>query len=199
MRSLTAPPTLGKESLPHRPRKPRKVQRAPREFTFPEQTEHTGGPGDPPAAFSGAKISDTEWQPYWALARIFNQPSPRQVRNGPFIGAPGIWIYQQYIPGPATTTNIDFVVLPTNGLAKPTAFRIQTEFVHLFPVDGSKYMYDVQQKLAVSGEYDLVDIYDYMYLGDPSGASIIKLIKAGLGLIEPPNPAFAGTAQRVPR
>ena len=198
MRGLPAPPLLKADALPQRPRKPRKVQRAPREFTFPEQTHHTGGPGEPPISFVQAKTSATEWQPYWGLARIFNEPSPANVRNGPFIGAPGIWEYQSYIPGSATTTNIDFVVLPTNGLAKPTAFRIQTEFVHLFPDDGAKYMYDVQQRLAISGEYDVVDLYDYMFMGDPSGASIIKLLKAGLGLIETPNPVFAGTARRIP-
>lgn len=198
MRGLPAIPTIGKEPLPSLPRKPRRVQRPPREFTFPEESPHTGGPGEPPVDFVGAKNSATEWPPYWALARIFGEPSPRLLRQAPFMGAPGIWEYQQYIPGNLSTTNIDFVVLPTNGLAKPTAFRIQTEFVHLFPDDAGKVMYDVAQKLDLSGGYDVVDLYDYMYLGDPTGQAIIQLVKAGLGLIEPPNPALVGTAMRVP-
>ena len=191
-------PTVGKTAMPYKPRRAVVAPQGPREFIFPEERYQTGGPGEAPEAFVAAKTSATEWPPYWGLARIFGEPSPRVLREPPFMGAPGIWEYQQYIPGSIRTTNIDFVVLPTNRLAKPTAFRIQTEFVHLFPEDAGKYMYDVQQRLSIQGAYDVVDIYDYMYMGDPSGEAIIKLLKAGLGLIEPPNPVFSGTVQRVP-
>lgn len=198
MSALPPIPTIGKQNLPQLPRNPRRIQRAPREFAFPAEGTHYGGPGEPPPDFVGAKNSATEWYPYWGLAEIFNEPGPRQLRQGPYVGAPGIWEYQQYIPGGLKTTNIDFVVEPTNGLAPPTAFRIQTEFVHLFPDDGAKVMYDVAQRLDLEGAYEVVDLYDYMFLGDPTGRSIVLLLKAGLGLIEPPNPALAGTARRVP-
>jgi hypothetical protein len=199
MMRLPAVPVIGKDALPQAPRKPRRIQRAPRELTFPAESPHTGGPGDPPPGFVGAKNSATEWQPYWGLARIFGEPVPRILRDGPFIGAPGIWEYQEYIPGGLMATNIDFVVLPTNGLARPTAFRIQTEFVHLFPTQHDKYAADIMYRNHVEeGGFSVVDLYDYMYLGDPSGRAIIQLLKAGLGLIEPANPIATGTAQRVP-
>jgi hypothetical protein len=196
--SIPRLPTIGSVALPQLPRKPRVVQRAPREFTFPADGQRYGGPGEPPPDFVGGKNSRTEWYPYWGLAHIFREPSPRTLRRGPYLGAPGIWEYQEYIPGGLLATNIDFVILPTNGLAPPTAFRIQTEFVHLFPSEHDKYASDILYRNAVEAEYEVVDLYDYMFLGDPSGRAIIQLLKAGLGLIEPANPIAAGTARRVP-
>ena len=198
MRGLPAIPQLGSVALPQTPRKPRRVQRAPREFTFPQEGQHYGGPGDPPPDFVGAKNSQTEWPPYWGFAVIFGEPSPSQVRHGPYLGAPGIWEYQEYIPGNSSTLNIDFVVEPTNGLAPPTAFRVQTEFIHNFPADHEKYAYDLFQRQTLEHEYEVVDLYDYMFMGDPTGRSIIQLLKAGMGLIQPPIQPLIGQARRVP-
>lgn len=199
MRGLPPIPTIGQQQQPYAPRKPRRVQQEPRYLDFPQQRTHTGGPGDPPPNWDEAKTSDTEWYPYWGLARIFGEPSPEHVREAPFVGAPGIWEYQKYIPGGIVTTNIDFLILPTNGLAKPTAIRVQTEFVHLFPQDNDKYAADIiyRNEVELAG-YNVVDIYDYQFLGDPSGQAVIVQLKAAMGLIEQPNPILTGTARRVP-
>jgi hypothetical protein len=198
MRGLPAPPAIGKKQLPQFPRKPRQIERGMREFIFPEQAPHTGGPGDPPAEFVGAKNSAAEWPPYWGLARIFGEPSPRLLRQPPYMGAPGIWEYQEYIPGGLMTTNIDFVVLPSNGLAQPTAIRIQTEFVHGPDAEHGKIAADIMYRNYVEAGYDVVDIWDFDYMADYTGEAIIQLLKEALGLIEPPNPLLSGRWRRVP-
>jgi hypothetical protein len=42
-----------------------------------------------------------------------------------------------------------------------------------------------------------VDLYDYLCLGDDSGQAVIQLLKSALQLIEPPNPIYAHSVQRV--
>lgn len=198
MRGLPPIPVIGKEQLPYTPKRPRRIQRAPRAFAFPEEGQHYGGPGETPLDFVGAKNSATEWYPFWGLAEIFGQPSPRALRHAPYVGVPDIWLYQDYIPGGLLTTNIDFVVLPTNGLAQPTAFRIQTERVHGLPAEHDKYASDIFYRNNLEAGYEVVDIWDFMFLGDPTGQAIIQLLKAGMGLIEAPNPVLTGQFHRVP-
>jgi hypothetical protein len=45
----------------------------------------------------------------------------------------------------------------------------------------------------------VVDIYDYTFSGDPTGAAVMQVVKNALGLIEIPDPLRSGTVRRNPR
>jgi hypothetical protein len=45
--------------------------------------------------------------------------------------------------------------------------------------------------------FDVVDIYDYLYMGDSSGQAAVLAVKYALQLIEPPSPIYTQAVQRV--
>jgi hypothetical protein len=76
------------------------------------------------------------------------------------------------------------------------ALRIQTEWQHNF-TNNAKHIYDVFHRGRAEENFDVVDLYDYLFLGDDSGQAVIQLLKSALQLIEPPNPIYAHSVQRV--
>lgn len=177
--------------------KPETVKRGPRLYEFGKDHGHTGGPGDPPPGFVTIKTTATEWPIYWALAKVFGSPAADKIRRGPFLGGPPWWSYQSYVDvGGLKDTNYDFMVFQPNPYSQPVAIRIQTEGYHNF-VPNAKHQYDVLHRARGEERFDVVDIYDYLYLGDESGTAAILAVKCALQLIEPPNPVYTHGVQRT--
>lgn len=178
-------------------KKPPAVKRGPRIYQATKEPDRYGPPGDAPEAFLTQQTTQTEWIIYWALARIFNNPTPDKVRHAPFEGGWPIWTYQAYVDAQADSqTNIDFVIWAPNGEAKPIAIRIQTEFFHNF-ANVSTQIYDITHRERLQNGFEVVDIYDYMFLRDESGQAAILLCKLAMGLIEPAQVITSGAVQRV--
>ncbi len=187
--------TFQKMSIP-RLRKPTAKPTGPKHLKLGANLEVKGGPGDPPPGFLSPANSRTEWYIYWALAKIFGNPTDPTV--GPFMGGPPDWSYQQAINGGAGIlggSTIDFVV---NSGRRPTAFRIVTEYYHIF-TGRSKQVSDEMQKIMISNRYEVVDLYDMDFINDPSGQQVIQVVKMGLSMIERPNPLLTGVALRGSR
>jgi hypothetical protein len=183
--------------LTHPPKpKPRVVKPGPQLYQFGKEQQHTGGPGDPPPGFVTVKTTATEWPIFWALSKIFGRPAADKVREGPFFGGPPVWEYQSYLDlGGRKKSNYDFVVWqPLYGA--PVGIRIQTEWIHNF-TNNAKHRADALSRARAEKDLDVVDIYDYLFLGDQSGQAAIQLVKSALQLIEPPNPIYAHSVQRV--
>lgn len=177
--------------------KPETVKRGPKLYEFGKDHGHTGGPGDPPPGFVTIKTTATEWPIYWALARVFNSPEAHAIRSGPFRGGPPYWEYQNYLDvGGLKNSNFDFVIWQPNPYSQPVAIRIQTEFFHSFTTN-AKHQYDVLHRLRAEDNFDVVDIWDYLYLGDESGAAAILAVKYAMQLIEPPSPIYTHAVQRT--
>lgn len=151
-----------------------------------------GGFGEPPPGFINRSNSQAEWPVYFGLAKVFS--SPKNPRKGPFIGAPGIWEYQQPYEGGSTTTGtvIDFVIYPhelTRG--RPMAIRVVTERYHLL-VDPRKRAKDTVQEASLSRHYNVIDLYEQNYLFDRTGQTVIKLLKHVLAGGQAPDPFMGG-------
>ena len=177
--------------------KPPVVKRGPRIYQFGKEQRHTGGPGDPPPGFITIKTTATEWPIYWALAKVLGAPAADKVRTAPFLGGPPAWSYQSYIDvGGLKQSNFDFMVWQPNPYSAPVAIRCQTEGFHNF-VNNAKHVYDKLHRSRAEDDFDVVDIYDYLYLGDKSGQAAILAVKYALQLIEPPNPVYTHAVRRT--
>ena len=177
--------------------KPPIVKRGPRLYAFGKKQEHTGGPGEAPPGFVTPKTSATEWPIYWALSKVLGTPAADKVRSGPFYGGPPHWEYQSYLDlGGWKKTNYDFVVWQPNPYTQPVAIRIQTEWLHSFTSE-QQHVNDRLHRARGEAWFDVVDIYDYLYLGDPSGQAAILAVKYAMNLIEPPSPIYTHAVQRV--
>ncbi len=191
------------------PRSLRQVQRPPtlrvftelgsgsRLYKYNKQPLVTGGFGDPPAGFILASTSISEWMVYWALAKIYGQP--KDPRQGPFIGFPGVWGYQVPAMGGRAVGGavVDFIVFDTaSGI--PIGIRIQTELWHLFTAN-RKQATDLLQRQRLSENMTVIDVYDYQYTGDKTGQQVIQVMKTAIGAIEIPDPLRGATARRNPR
>lgn len=112
-----------------------------------------------------------------ALAKVLGTPAADKIRTGPFRGGPPAWQYQNYLDlGGLKSSNFDFVVWQTNPYTSPVAIRVQTEFFHSFTTN-AKHQYDVLHRLRAEENFDVVDIWDYLYLGDESGQAAILAVK----------------------
>lgn len=191
------------------PRSIRQVQRPPtlrvftelglgsRTYKYNKQPLVTSGFGDPPPGFIIVSTSLSEWMVYWALSKIYGLPvDPRQ---GPFIGAPGIWGYQVPAMGGRAVGGavVDFTVQDTRS-GIPIGIRIQTELWHLFTAN-RKQASDLLQRQRLMEDMTIVDVYDYQYTGDKTGQQVIQVMKAAIGAIEIPDPLRGATARRNPR
>ena len=177
--------------------KPETVKRGPKLYEYGKEHGHTGGPGDPPPGFVTIKTTATEWPIYWALAKVLGTPAADKIRTGPFRGGPPAWQYQNYLDlGGLKSSNFDFVVWQTNPYTSPVAIRVQTEFFHSFTTN-AKHQYDALHRLRAEENFDVVDIWDYLYLGDESGQAAILAVKNALQLIEPPNPIYTHAVRRT--
>jgi hypothetical protein len=180
--------------------KPPKLKRFTAMPRGPHQFQPDGkriiGPGEPPPGFIMPTNSITEWFVYWALARIFHNPLDPRV--GPFFGGWPDWTYQKAVDGGRKEPGgavIDFVVYTKGPRNRGTALRVVTEYFHLF-TSSQKQATDEMQKERISEFMDVIDLYDYTFLSDKTGAAVIKRVKEALGLIEYENVLAAGTALR---
>jgi hypothetical protein len=185
-------------SLPKLPviRVPAAMPRGPRLYDI--KTEHAGGPGEVPAGFLGNRNSAVEWLAYWGLAKAFTNPvDPRQ---GPFDGGYPDWTYQEPDQAGAGLRGsvVDFVVYNPGRGARPIAIRVQTEHFHLF-TDAETQAYDSVQRTQLEQYADVIDVYDYDLVGDPTGAKSVVTMKRAAALLESANPITAGTAIRASR
>lgn len=157
------------------------------------------GPGDPPPGFVTATTSATEWMVYWALSKIFNNPlDPRQP---PYEGGWPDWTFQDPYNGGRREPGgsvIDFIVYNPGRGRNQLALRIVTEYWHLY-TSGRKQATDQMQKETLSAGMDVVDLYDFDFVNDPTGQAVIIATKNALGMIERPNPILLGTALRGSR
>ena len=191
MRTLKALPEL--RTFSQRPWGPRLYKYSVREAGMVH-----GGPGSAPPGFLGPTVSETEWLLYWACARYFL--NPLDPRKGPFIGGPPDWTYQQpWIGGRQALFGavVDFIIWRTP-TGRPLGIRMQTEYWHLFR-SREVQVNDYNQRGRLMERLDVVDIFDYAILGDPTGQKVMQALKKALGLIELPDPLRAGTARRGAR
>lgn len=166
-------------------------------ITIPRSETVVGDWYDPPPGFLTGQNSVTEWTAYKALAKIFGDP--KDPRVGPFYG--GIeWSYQIAELGGHVralgSAVVDFVVYQG---ATIVGIRIQTEYFHLFTTS-NKQAYDTIQRAQLEANgLNVVDVYDYDLLNDPSGQRAVIAMKRAIGRIERVNPIDAGSAIRGSR
>lgn len=179
-------------------RTPPVIPRGPKLFREPKDKGFKGGAGIAPPGFLGGNNSTYEWMIYRALASVTGAPA--DPREPPFIGAPGIWVYQKAWdqgrrePGGSV---IDFVVyagMADNEVA--TAFRIQTEYFHIY-TDAEKHAADLTQKNRLAEFFRVVDLYDYEFAWDISNQAAVVLVKRALSGEIFQDPVGSGVAERV--
>lgn len=184
-----------------KPRGPSVAPRGPRLYR-PQNVKDDpllGGPGEPPNGFIGPANSKTEWYVYWALARIFQNPV--EPRLPPFEGGYPDWTYQKVWDGGREQPGgsvIDFVVYSSGRGREEIALRIVTEYWHLYTTNENQVR-DQDQRTWLEDRFDVIDLYDQDFINDPTGQAVIIQVKNVIGLIERPNPLWAGTALRGTR
>lgn len=186
-------------SRPLRIRTPAALPTGPRLYKEPKHGGYVGPVTAPPPGFIGPWNSRTEWMVYHAIARVIGQPEdPRQP---PFIGAPGLWKYQKvWDEGRAQAGGsvIDFVVFAGPRSSDDVAFRIQTEYFHVFGT-AKQQITDALQYERLSQYMRVVDLFDQDFAFDDTNQACIILVKEALAGNTFPDPIVAGTAQRVSR
>ena len=181
------PPRL--RSFPVMPRGPRLYKLDP---------DHAkSGPGDPPPGFVTATTSGSEWLCYWAIAKVLKWP--KDPRQGPFTGWPGLWAYQWDVEGGRAQRGgqvADFVIMPGNVVDGEILIRVQTSRYHVH-TDYTKQASDaiLQTRLARFGR--VVDIWEQDFVHDKSGQAVILEIKKALWGGKSSDPLSAGTAKRL--
>src|SRR5690606_616919 len=155
------------------------------------------GPGDPPPGFVTATTSGREWLCYWAIAKVLKWP--KDPRQGPFTGWPGLWAYQWDVEGGRAQRGgavADFVIMPGNVVDGEILIRLQTSRWHLF-TDSSKQATDqiLLTRMARFGR--VVDIYEQDVILDKSGHAAILEVKKALWSGKPSDQLSAGTAKRL--
>ena len=185
--SLSSPPKL--PTIRVKPTRPTGLRIIPKSETL------ISGPGESPPGFVSGKTSESEWPPYWALARIFK--NPLNPRLPPFFGGAPDWAYQSEqntLFGISGATNVDFVVFQP-----PTIIgvRILSERYHVY-TSSEKQAYDEQQRAALEAAgVTVFDLYEDEYLNDPSGQAAIIAMKRAIGRLSSLNPLTSGTALRA--
>lgn len=199
---LVKPPNRRRPVRPQRMPTIASFPRGPRLYAIPQDQQiGTNGPNEPPAGFVSPTTSRVEWWVYWALSKVLG--FPKDPRQPPYVGWPGLWSYQTAYEGGRSRTQpggqiIDFVVEPhelTNGT--PVALRLQTERFHIF-TDDRKQAYEQLLRSRLSTHYVVRDLYEQNFLFDQSGQAVVIAVKNALaGLVEP-NPVRGGTPLRIP-
>lgn len=188
LRPIQRPPTLRTFSA---------IGTGSRTYKFSNDPDVINGPGEPPGGFLIVSTSKSEWMCYWALSKIFGEPVDPRV--GPFTGADGLWGYQTPLMGGRGIGGavVDFIVWGTpSGI--PVSIRIQTEFWHLF-APTRKQISDMLQRQRLSERTEVVDVYEYQFVGDVTGQAAVQVMKNACGMSELPDPLRNATARRNPR
>ena len=164
---------------------------------YHQQPQYTGGPGAPPQGFVVGQTSASEWNVYWALAKVLKEPmDPRQP---PFVGGPPYWAYQvpylgAYTRAPGSAV-VDFVVYQGSGVNGAVAMRLQTLRYH-YLTDAAKQAFDLIQLTGLLKVSLVVDLVETDFLGDATGAKYVANAKKGLNLIQTLSPIYGGTDPR---
>ena len=160
---------------------------------------YRGPTAEPPPGFLGGQNSSYEWMIYHALAKVTG--FPEDPRRPPFIGAPGVWTYQKaWDEGRRQVGGsvIDFVVYAGANSDYDVAFRIQTEWHHIY-TDMENQAHDALQFARLSEFMRVVDLYDSDFAWDQTNQAAIVMIKDALAGRVYPNPISDGTTMRVAR
>lgn len=169
-------------------------------YDYSRTEDVRGGPGDPPPGFLVVTNSITEWYVYWSCFKALNIPLNPRDTGPPFEGVADYFQYQKpmlggrSLPGGAVP---DFVILRTR-TGIPVILRVVTEYWHIFTTN-AKQSADELQKQRLEDEVDVVDLYDYQFMHDPTGSACVVAIKNAAGLIYSLDPLAAGTARRNAR
>ena len=176
------------------------IPRGPRRYKFSLPGKQQTGPGDPPPGFLGPTVSKSEWWLYWAMFPALQINVDARRSGPPYVGWPPDFSYQQpFMQGRAAPGGAiaDFVIWRTR-TGRPVLIRLVTEYWHLY-TDANKQVADMLQRQRLEDQAQVIDVYDYTFTHDPSGAAAIQVVKAAVGLIEMPDPLRAGTARRNAR
>lgn len=188
LRQPQRPPTI---------RVPTELGLGSRTYRYNKGPYIASGFGEPPPGFLIASTSVSEWAVYWALSKIYGDP--KDPRVGPYIGAPGIWEYQSPLMGGRGIGGsvMDFLIKGTPS-GTMIGIRLQTELWHLYTTN-KKQASDLLKRQRLEEMIEVVDLYDYTFMGDASGQLVVQAVKSAIGMIEIPNPLRAGTARRNKR
>ena len=190
-RDLVRPPII---------RTPTVLPRGPKLYQEAKDKGYRSPIAEPPPGFVGAHTSISEWVVYWGLSKVLG--FPEDPRQPPFIGYPPVWYYQSEQLGgrrQAGGAVVDFVVAGGNRYRhEDVGFRLQTERFHLY-ADTDTHFADQVQLWRLSENMEVIDLYDYTFLPDPTGQAVIIVLKDALAGRVEPNPITDGTTQRVTR
>ena len=191
-------PTIRKNTTIPQNRPPR-LRRIPRELRGPKELrlwvepERVVGPGEPPPGFVIGTTSASEWPPYWALAKIFNDPI--DPRKPPFHGGQN-WGYQIGLEGGRSQRGgsvADYIVW----LASETVvIRLATERFHI-ATSASKKLWDRTQAMSLERFARVEDLFEQDIIADRTGEATIRRLVELLGGRQRINPGSAGTFRRV--
>lgn len=186
------------QQLPRMPNLLRKKGGLPTgpKFIPKQETVISGYGQSPPGFVIGGKNSEAEWPPYWALAKIYQNPI--DPRTPPFRGGFPDWGYQVPMLGAHTravgSAVLDFVVYNPELIG----IRLQGERWHIY-TDARKHAGDAEQRFLLERGARIVDVYEEDYLGDPSGQKVIIAMKKALNLLTSIDPILSGTGIRGSR
>lgn len=150
------------------------------------------GPQEPPPGFVTPTTSATEWNVYWALAKIYGDP--QNPRLFPFFGPKIFWGYQIDLSGGRSQGGAvaDFLVYDPPSRRR-LAIRVVTQYFHL-GLGSGKIAKDDQQKAALLQYVDVYDLFDTEVVGDTTGEKSVIAVKKALQMIPNLDPVMGGTA-----
>lgn len=93
---------------------------------------------------------------------------------------------------------IDFVVYAGRQSDHDVAFRVQTEFFHLY-ASAEQQEHDLIQLYRLSESMRVIDLYDQDFAWDRTNQACIILLKDALNGSTFPNPITNGATQRATR
>ncbi len=181
-------------------RVPTQISEGPRRYGYGKDGDVANGPGEPPPGFLQATNSVYEWYIYWAMNPALSIGLDMRLTGPPYTGVPSFFSYQVPMQGgraSALGAVPDFVIERTRS-GQPVILRLVSEYFHVF-TSNAKQISDAFQKQRLSGEVAVIDIYDFTFTGDPTGAAAVQVVKSAAGLIEMPDMLRSGTARRNKR
>lgn len=197
-------PRIATRRRPVRPPRMRTIPTIPRGPLMYRQTpgsDRISGPGEPPPGFLTYTNSRSEWWIYWAISKVLKYP--KNPRQGPFVGYPGMWSYQTPFEGGRAIRGgqvIDFIIESPNSKYGMLAIRIQTERYHVMTNDAAKTAKEVILQARVGRHVRIVDIFEQDFMMGPnadSGQAAVLEVKRVIYGARPSDPLKAGTARRI--